>query len=111
MNGLRLAPVVLSSLLLVAHFLRVSNVLLVAASFALLTLLFVQRRWAARILQAFLLLGTLEWVRTTVVLLSSYRAADRPAGRMLLILGTVALLTLASALVFQLRSLKERYAA
>jgi hypothetical protein len=110
MSVLRTLLVVLSSLLLAAHFLRDGQLLLVLVSLALIALLFVRRPWSRRLTQAVLLLGALEWARTTVTLLQERQALGAPWGRMVLILGTVALVTLASALVLEARQVKEGYA-
>jgi nitric oxide reductase large subunit len=67
----------------------------------MLALLFVPRRWAARCLQAGLLLGTVEWARTTAELVAQRQSAHLPWLRMAAILGAVALATAACALVFR----------
>ena len=61
---LRALPVVLSALVLAAHFFRSRQLPLVAVSLALPLLLLVRERWSARVVQAGLVLGALEWVRT-----------------------------------------------
>lgn len=109
MSALLLAPVVLSLLVLGAHFLRTGNLLLVLAVLALLGLLGVRRRWAARTVQVALLLGAAEWVRTLVVLNAVRVQAGLPARRMVIILGCVALVTAVSALVFRTARLRRRY--
>jgi len=67
-SALLLFPVVLSLLVLGAHFLRSGNLLLLLVVVVLLGLLAVRRRWAARTVQVALVLGAAEWVRTMVVL-------------------------------------------
>ena len=99
MIGLQLLPVVLSLIVLGAHFLRSGSVVMVAIVLVVLGLLFVRRLWAARTVQAALLLGAVEWVRT-LARLAVWRAQEgQPALRLVLILGSVALLTGLSALV------------
>jgi hypothetical protein len=110
MSGLRICLVVLSSLLLAAHFLRDGELLLVIASLALLGLLFLRRPLARRIVQLALVLGAVEWGRTIMVLVQERQALGAPYGRMVLILGTVALLTLASAAVLESGAARNRYA-
>jgi hypothetical protein len=105
---LLLAPA-LSALVLAAHFLRAGQAAGVAASLALLVLLAIPRRWAARVVQAGLLLGAGEWVRTLVLLVAARREAHAPYARLAAILGAVAAVTAASALVFESRRLRERY--
>ncbi len=103
-----LAPA-LSALLLGAHFLRVGDGVGVAASLALLALLAVPRRWAARATQAALLLGAAEWLRTLIRLVAERREEQAPYVRMAIILGAVAALTAVSALAFDSRRLRERF--
>lgn len=110
MTALLFTPVVLSLLLLAAHGSRAGLPFSVSLLvLALAGLLAVPRRWAARTLQAVLLLGALEWVRTAVVLASARQAAGLPATRMVIILASVALLTAASALVFRHDRLQRRF--
>ena len=109
MNFLRLFPVVLSLLVLGAHFSRAGLTPFVLACLALVLLLPVPRPWVARVIQFALLLGTLEWLRTLFVLVRMRSAMGEPWLRLALILGTVAAVTLASALAFQSRSLRQRY--
>lgn len=80
-------------LLLGAHFFRAGLVPVTVACLGLLALVFVRRPWAARLLQAALALGVLEWLRTAWLFAAARAAAGQPYGRLLLILGGVALLT------------------
>ena len=110
MTGLLMLPVILSLVLLSAHAYRAGLPPWVAVVILLLSgLLGIRRRWAARILQTVLTLGGGEWLRTTVVLALQRKAAGQPASRMVIILGVVALLTLAAAGVFRHRKLRRRF--
>ena len=101
MIGLHLLPVILSLIVLGAHFLRAGNFFMVALVLALLGLLGIRRPWAARTIQAALLLGTVEWLRT-LVRLAGWRADEgKPVLRLVLILAGVALATGLSALMFR----------
>jgi hypothetical protein len=106
----RLAPVILSALLLAAHFSRHDTPLLVVLSVLFPLVLLIRRTWAARLVQAVLVLGALEWLRTLVVLTRARQAAGEDWVRMALILAIVAAVTLASALVFGIPKVRERYA-
>jgi hypothetical protein len=106
---LQLVPVVLSLLVLGAHFLRGGNTPLVAVSLGLLVLLAVRRRWAARVLQVALLLGALEWIRTLLTLAGGRMQAGQPVLRLAIILGAVAAVTGLSALLFQTHRLRRVY--
>jgi hypothetical protein len=57
-------PVVLSLVILGAHFMRYGNSIGVFGSLALIALLIVRRPWVARLMQVVLILSALEWVRT-----------------------------------------------
>ena len=110
MTALLLTPVVLSILVLAAHFLRDGQVVLVVLVLSLLMLLPVPRRWVARVFQLVLLVAAAEWVRTLLELRELRSALGQPYGRMTVILLAVALLTAASALVFETPRLRRRYA-
>jgi hypothetical protein len=102
-------PAALSLLLLGAHFLRVDAMALVAVCIALCGLLLVARPWAARLVQAALVLGALEWLRTLIVLALQRQHAELPWLRMALILGAVAAIALVAAWLFQTPRLARRY--
>ena len=102
-------PIVLSYLLLGAHFLRYQNWLGVAAALVLIGLLLVRRPWVARLAQLALVLSAAEWVWTTLQLVDLRAAHGQPYTRMAIILSVVALWTLLSALLFQLPALKRVY--
>ncbi len=101
---LRALPVVLSALLLAAHFYRSRSLALVAVSLALSLLLLVRERWSARVVQAGLVLGALEWVRTLAFFAGQRMEVGRPWGRLAVILGVVAALTALSALAVKVPS-------
>lgn len=94
---LRLVPVFLSFLLLAAHFSRAGSPILVVLALGAPLLLLVRTPWAARVVQAALVLGALEWVRTTLAIAGRRMEAGEPWLRMAIILGAVTLFTLYSA--------------
>jgi hypothetical protein len=102
-------PVVLSILVLGAHFLRFGNWIGVFAALLLIVLLFLRRPWVARLMQAVLVLGALEWLRTAYELGHIRALHGQPYGRMLVILGIVAAVTFCSALLFQSQTLRKIY--
>ena len=106
---LQMVPAALSFVVLAAHFLRQGHTMLVFLSVALIGLLAVPRAWAARTLQAMLLLGAAEWVRTAIVLARTRIEHGQSATRMVIILAAVAILTAASALVFRTRRARARF--
>ena len=109
MNAIRLLPVFLSALLIAAHCLRMGSLVLVVCSLAFPILLLFPERWSARIVQLFLIIASLEWFRTLFVIASQRMDASMPWKRLVVILGSVAVLTVASACVFFMKPLKARY--
>jgi len=104
-----LALPALALLLLGAHFFRAGFVPLAAACVVLLVLLFVRSPWSARVLQAALALGTLEWLRTAWGFASARAAAGQPYTRLLVILGSVALVTALAAWLLRSRSARAHF--
>lgn len=109
MTALAHVPIVLSLLLLGAHFMRDGAIVITGLIASLCVLLSVRRAWAARVLQTALLLGCVEWIRTLIVLGLQRQHAGLPWMRMALILGAVAALAALSAWLFQTRHLSERF--
>lgn len=102
-------PIVLSLIMLGAHFLRYGNFFGVAGVAILFALLFVRRPLSARVLQAALVLGAAEW-GFTLYRLAQFRAdMDLPSTRMIIILGSVTALTFCSALLFETASMRQAY--
>ena len=97
---LKLLPVILSLLLLGAHLLRAGLPVLAVVAALLPLILFVRQVWVARLIQFILMLGALEWVRVLLLRVAERRQLDQPWERLALILGVVAVFTMASALVF-----------
>jgi hypothetical protein len=108
-TALLLAPAALSLLVLGAHFLRGDHLPLVVLVLGLLALLFVRRPWAARTVQAALLLGALEWVRTTLALVGERSSMGLPHARMTVILLAVAAVCLLSAWPFRASRVRRRF--
>ena len=109
MNLLRLSPVILSFLMLAAHFYRSGQVVLAAICVALLILLFFRKPWVPKLFQILLILGALEWLRSLYYFAAMRIAWDQPWTRLAIILGTVALFTALSGLVFNSKAVRARY--
>jgi hypothetical protein len=109
MTFVRLLPVILSGLVLAAHFLRAGNLILVIICLGALLILLIRESWAARLVQVLLLLGSLEWIRTMMGLMAERKSLGQPWIRMAAILTGVALFTAASALSLQGKRMRERY--
>ena len=109
MNFLRLLPVIISLLLLGAHFLRAGQSILVTASLLLIIPLLLRNAWVPRLIQLVLVLGAVEWLRTLYNVAQIRMDMGMPWTRMALILGGVALFTALSGLVFRSKKLRARY--
>ena len=108
-NLLRLLPVIFSALLMSAHFSYVNMDNLAIVCLILPFLLFIRQQWVARVFQVLLIIGSLVWIERLWSLAQIRQDQGEPWIRLIIILGAVALFTGLSALMFQSRSLKERY--
>lgn len=108
-NSLLFIAPVLSLAVLGAHFLRYGNAAGVALALAPIALLFVRRSWAARVVQAVLMLGAAEWAHTLYELVQLRLAQGMPAARLAIILGAVIVSTIASVLLFETQTMKRIY--
>jgi len=88
---------------------RYDNLAGVVAAAVLAALLIVHQPWVARLMQVALVLGALEWVWTLIGLVQVRAALGQPFIRMIVIIGSVAVVTLLSALLFQSSTLKRIY--
>ena len=109
MNLIKLLPVIVSVLLLAAHFLRDGRILFVVILLSLLALFFVRHPWVSRIFQIGLILGGLEWLRTLLNLVVQRQLSGQSWTRVAFILGAVILFTAGSAFIFETASLRQRY--
>ncbi len=105
----RLLPVVLSLVLLAAHFYRAGLLPVAVICLGLLPLLFVRKSWVPRFFQVLLLLGALEWLHALYNFAAMRIAWDQPWTRLALILCAVALFTALSGLVFRTSKLRSFY--
>jgi NAD-dependent dihydropyrimidine dehydrogenase PreA subunit len=109
LNFIRFFPVGLSSIIMAAHFSRANQTGLALVCLLLPFLLFIKRRWVVKVFQVLLLIGTIEWIATTLRIVHIRQAQGQAWTRLLIILGSVALFTALSALVFETKSLKQRF--
>ena len=110
MNFLRLLPVIVSLLLLSAHFYRAGETLMAVLPVVFLIPLMSRKSWVPRLTQLVLLLGAAEWVYTLFSIAQIRMQFGAPWVRMAVILGAVALFTALSGLIFRGRSLRQQYA-
>jgi hypothetical protein len=62
-----------------------------------------------QLIQVALLLGSIEWIRTLVIFVQQRIDFGQPWTRLAIILGSVALFTALSALVFRSQTLRQRF--
>ena len=105
----RISLVVLSSLLLAAHFFREGNMLLVAGFLLLPLLLFVRRRWILSLLQVLLYLGAIVWLQTALSFITERRATGDDWLRLALILFAVATVTAVAGILLNNEVIRKRY--
>lgn len=99
----------LALLLLGAHFFRAALLPLTVVCLGLIALLFVRARWAWLTLQVALALGTIEWLRTAWEFASARAAMGQPYARLLVILGSVALVTALAALALRTNTARGHF--
>ena len=109
MTALIFVPVVLSLLAMTAHFLRFANEVGVISCIALLGLLFLRKPWVVRVIQVALAVGAFEWAHSLYYIVQERQALGVPFTRVVVILGTVIAVTIASALLFETKTLKRIY--
>ena len=109
LNAVRLLPVALVLAILAAHFYRGAAWIPFGVTIALFPVLFIRAPWAARVLQAALAIGALEWIRAAAALIAIRQSMGQPYTRLAIILGGVALATALCALIFQWRPVRERF--
>lgn len=107
MNRVKYALPVLCSLAAAAHFFRDRQSVFVIAALLSIPLLFAGTKWAARAVQLFYILVAAEWINTIIGLTNQRMAAGLPWLRMVLILGTVTVLTLLSAFVVRRKPIEK----
>ena len=109
MNVLRLFPIIFSFLILSAHFSRAGLTLFSLIFLLIPFLLFIKQAWVVRLIQIFLIIGSIEWIRTLFNYINERQTNGEPYIRLVIILGIIALFTGLSALSFRNQVLKERY--
>ena len=95
-------PVILSFLILAAHFSRNDQTLLMIVSAVLPIMLIIKTLWARLVLQVALVLGALEWVWSTLDLIEIRKEIGEDWQRLAIILFSVAAFTLVSGLLLYL---------
>ena len=108
---LRLTPLILSAVLIAAHFLRTYSLLPVALSMVAPLLLLVRRRWSLYVLQGLTVLAALIWLLALWGIIQQRLLEGRSWLASGLILGAVALFTLFSGWLLSSPKLRDNYPA
>ena len=108
-NFMRILPIILCSLLMAAHLGRTNMFVLQIISLLIPFILIWKNKISARLVQIFLIVYGFEWIRMIVYYARIRADKGDDWLRLAIILGVVALLNFATALVFRSKSMKERY--
>lgn len=107
--ALRLSLYIIAALLLGAHFLRAGNMALVTLCLAAPLLFAWRNRWSLMALQILAYCAAATWVAVAIQLVQMRQQLGQPWTVAVVILGAVALLTLAAGLLLNSRTLRARY--
>ena len=106
---LRLLPVIISFLLLAAHFSRADHLILVIVALIFPFLFIIKRRIILRIIQVVLIISGAEWVRAMLIYIEARKSTGDDWTRLAIILSIVAIYTAASGLFLQNRKILDVY--
>ncbi|MEE4241043.1 MAG: hypothetical protein V2I36_06230 [Desulfopila sp.] len=101
----------MSSLLIAAHFYRNGMPVLAVLCLLVPLLLSIKKRWVPAVVIFFLLLYSIEWLRTLLDLLDRYNVAGESSNRLTIILIAVILFNLLSTGIFRTKLMRRRYSA
>jgi len=104
---LGLLPLSLSAVLLAAHHFRVSETGLVLFWLLAPSALLLRRKWATRAVQFLLLIGALIWIDTARSIIQVRQLTGQSWTNVAIILGSVSLLAIASALILNTSKLRN----
>ena len=105
----KILAIIICSLLMAAHLSRANMFILLIISLLIPFLLIWKSKISARIVQLFLVLYGLEWIRTLIYYARIRTENGEDWFRLALILGVVAIINFAAILVFRSKFLKEKY--
>ena len=108
-NFIKILPIALCSLIMAAHLGRANMFILQYLNLIVPFLLFWKNKISARAIQLFLILYGFEWIRTLIYYTRIRMENGEGWLRLAMILGVVALLNFATALVFRSKSMMDRY--
>ena len=99
----------LAALLLGAHFLRAGNIAVVALCLATPLLFLWRKRWSLLLLQLLAYGAAATWIVVAYQLIELRQRSGQPWTVAAIILGSVALFTVAAGLLLNSRAIKDRY--
>jgi len=102
-----LLPIIVSSLLIAAHFYRMGSTILLLIALLLPLLLLVRQKWALNSVRIYLFIAAAEWIRALFAFIDIYEKNGLSWTRLSVILTGVALFTFCSALLLFCRPLKN----
>lgn len=106
---LRISLFTVAALLLGAHFLRAGNLLMVALCLAAPLLFLYRRRWSLIGLQLLAYGAAAVWIRVALQLVQVRQQSGQESTAAVIILGSVALFTVAAGLLLNSRAITQRY--
>jgi len=106
---IRIILLILSFLILAAHFSRAGNSVLTILCMLVPLLLFIKRRWILLVFQILLYCGVFVWINTIIQIASDRIDLGQPWIRMAIILGVLALITGLSGVLLNSNVIKKRY--
>ena len=104
-----LLPIILSFLMISAHFYRAGNTVIAVTSLFIPFLLLIKKHYTAKIIQLMLLISSMEWLRTIYQITSIRIKFQMPWLRFTFIMSFVFLLTFLSVFIFKLKPIKKIY--
>ena len=106
---IRLLPVLFSTLLISAHFMRAYGNLIGFLFLLLLFTLFIRKSWIIRLWQILLSFAVITWVFATINLVNFRIEIGQPWLRLVLILGAIIIFTIWSAFWMENKRIKKYY--
>ena len=106
---IRLLPVLFSTLLISAHFMRAYGNLIGFLFLLLLFTLFIRKSWIIRLWQILLSFAAITWIFTTINLINLRIEIGQPWLRLAIILGAIIVFTVWSAFWMENKKTKNYY--
>ncbi len=109
MNFIKLLPVILSCLIVAAHYSRGGNPHMTYAMLLFPLILLIRKKWVTYVSTIFLVFIGFVWFETTYKFVQIRQSMGMPYLRLMAILGTVGVVAIISSLVFKGKALRKRY--